>query len=140
MAPPVFQNAPILAKLSMRRLVLVIVSGITAGKRPTVAGAAIGFPERRRMPPSGRRPFDVRYAAYDFPPGLIKRSGSLEFFTTDDLAHALFVTGRALGDQSSYGAASVCEFMRRTSLIAAYIRRDRAGRLVRSRLAQELDD
>ena len=90
------------------------------------------------MPPSGRRPFEVRYAAYDFPEGLVKRFGSLAF-TTDDLAHALFVTGRAPGNQFSYGAASVWEFMHRTSLIPAYIRRDRAGRLVRSRLARELD-
>jgi hypothetical protein len=114
------------------------VSDIIAGKRSIIMGAAIGFPERDRMPPSGRRPFEARYAAYDFQPGLINRSGSLTF-TTDDLAHALFVTGRAPGDQSSYGAASVWEFMHRTSLIPAYLRRNRTGRLVRSRLARELD-
>ncbi len=78
------------------------------------------------------------YAAYDFPQELVKRFGSLEF-TANDLAHALFVTGRAPGDQSAYGAASVWEFLHRTSLIPAYIRRNRARRLVRSRLARELD-
>ena len=90
------------------------------------------------MPPSGPRPFVADYAARNFPEELVKRFGSLEF-TVNDLAHALFVTGRAPGDQSSYGAASVWEFLHRTSLVPAYIRRTGAGRLVRSRLARELD-
>jgi hypothetical protein len=89
------------------------------------------------MPP-GPRSFVADYAAYDFSEALVKRFGSLEF-TADDLAHALFVTGRAPGNQFSYGAASVWEFLHRTSLIPAYIRRTRTGRLVRSRLARELD-
>jgi hypothetical protein len=60
-------------------------------------------------------------------------------FTCDDLAHALFTTGRAPGDQASYGSASVFEALHRCSLIPAYVRRDAAGALVRSRLALELD-
>lgn len=60
-------------------------------------------------------------------------------FTSDDLAHALFTTGRAPGDQVAYGSASVYEALHRCSLIPAYVRRDGAGRLMRSRLATELD-
>lgn len=60
-------------------------------------------------------------------------------FTTDDLAHALFNTGRAPGDRWKHGRASVYEFMHRSAIIPAYIRRNSAGALVRSRLANELD-
>lgn len=73
-----------------------------------------------------------------FPPGMIARVGSVGF-TADDLAHALFTTGRAPGDQLSHGKASVWEFIHRVSVIPAYIRRDRDQHLVRSRLARELD-
>lgn len=60
-------------------------------------------------------------------------------FTTDDLAHALFATGRAPGDQWAHSMASVWEWIHRTSLIPAYIRRTPRGRVVRSDLALELD-
>ena len=48
-------------------------------------------------------------------------------FTTDDLAHALFATGRAPGDQWAHSMASVWEWIHRTSLIPAYIRRTPRG-------------
>lgn len=83
-------------------------------------------------------PFIADYQAYDFPPGMIQRIGSIRF-TADDLAHALFTTGRAPGNQFSYGKLSVWEFIHRASVIPAYIRRDRNQHLVRSRLARELD-
>lgn len=59
--------------------------------------------------------------------------------TDADLAHALFVTGRAPGDETRHGLASYWEFVHRVSLIPAYVRRTPTGRLVRSSLAQELD-
>jgi hypothetical protein len=82
--------------------------------------------------------FSVRYRAAGFPAGALARSGSLTF-TPDDLAHALFVTGRAPGHRASFGAASFWELLHRTSLIPAYVRLRTGGRLVRSRLAVELD-
>lgn len=85
-------------------------------------------------PPS----FEARYRAYSFPAGLITGGGKLSF-TTDDLAHALITTGRAPGDRFRYGAASAYEWLHRASLIPAYIRRNYQGRLMRSRLALELD-
>lgn len=83
-------------------------------------------------------PFIVNYQAYDFPQGMINRVDRIRF-TANDLAHALFTTGRAPGNQFSYGKVSAWEFMHRASVIPAYIRRDRNQRLVRSRLARELD-
>ena len=82
--------------------------------------------------------FEVRYRAFAFPTGLITGGGKL-WFTADDLAHALITTGRAPGDQSRYGAASAYEWLHRASLIPAYVRRNYHGRLMRSRLALELD-
>jgi len=81
--------------------------------------------------------FVCRYQANGFP-NWIARLGRLRF-TTDDLAHALFVTGRAPGDQTRYGQASYWEFVHRTSLIPAYLRRTSGGRLERSPLAIDLD-
>lgn len=89
------------------------------------------------MPPQDKR-FSVEYAAIDFPPGLLEEKGSLEF-TTNDLAHALFTTGRAPGDRRSHGDASIWEFLHRTSIIPAYIRRTNSRELVRSSLAIGLD-
>ena len=83
-------------------------------------------------------PFTVDYQAYYFTQGVIQRIGSLRF-SANDLAHALFTTGRAPGNQATYGRASFWEFMHRASLIPAYIRRTPDGRLVRSKLARELD-
>jgi hypothetical protein len=60
-------------------------------------------------------------------------------FSTDDLAHALFTTGRAPGDQARYGDLSLWELIHRASIIPAYIRRKPYGPLVRSSLVQLLD-
>jgi hypothetical protein len=59
--------------------------------------------------------------------------------TDDGLAHALFVTGRAPGDETRHGLASFWEFVHRASLIPAYVRRTSSGRLTRSTLALHLD-
>lgn len=81
--------------------------------------------------------FSAPYRAHHFPPGTVPPYGDLDF-TTDDLAHALFVTGRAPGDRYAFAAASFWEFVHRTSIIPSYIRW-RGGQLLRSRLAMELD-
>jgi hypothetical protein len=83
-------------------------------------------------------PFIVDYQAYDFPQGTIQRVGSMRF-SSGELAHALFTTGRSPGNQVSYGNASVWEFIHRASLIPSYIRRNPNGRIVRSLLALDLD-
>jgi hypothetical protein len=83
-------------------------------------------------------PFIVDYQAYDFTQRVIQRIGSMRF-SANDLAHALFTTGRAPGNQATYGKASFWEFVHRASLIPAYIRRNPNGRLVRSQLARDLD-
>jgi hypothetical protein len=80
----------------------------------------------------------VPYRATDFPPGLVNHSGYVTF-TTDDLAHSLFATGRAPGDQLAYSMSSVWEWIHRTSLIPAYIRRSGNGLVTRSQLALDLD-
>lgn len=59
--------------------------------------------------------------------------------TDGDLAHALFVTGRAPGDEAQHGLSSYWEFVHRVSLIPAYVRSTSAGRLSRSSLALDLD-
>ncbi len=81
--------------------------------------------------------FEVNYNAYAFPASVNPR-GQLSF-RADELAHALFATGRAPGDRYRYGSASIWEWLYRPSLIPAYIRRRPYGALTRSRLAQELD-
>jgi hypothetical protein len=82
--------------------------------------------------------FTTWYRASNFPAGLLSSPAPLRF-TSNDLAHALFVTGRAPGDQNRFGMASVWEFLHRASVVPAYVRRSQTGRLVRSRLALELD-
>jgi len=82
--------------------------------------------------------FVVPYSAFAFPVNTVSSPGELRF-TTDDLAHALFTTGRAPGDRAAHGAASVYEWLHRTSLIPAYIRRTYRERLVRADFALELD-
>lgn len=81
--------------------------------------------------------FTTPFRARDFGPE-VPRANAITF-STDDLAHALFVTGRAPGDRTSHGSASVWEFLHRTSIIPAYIRRAPNNRLTRSALAVELD-
>ncbi|MFI6304977.1 hypothetical protein ACIBCH_24145 [Amycolatopsis thailandensis] len=82
--------------------------------------------------------FVVPYKTFAFPANTVTSPGELRF-TPDDLAHALFTTGRAPGDRAAHGAASVYEWLHRTSLIPAYIRRNFDGELIRSDLALELD-
>lgn len=82
--------------------------------------------------------FFVPFKSESFPPRFGNRSGVLTF-TASDLAHSLFVTGRAPGDQKLFGDASVWEWIHRSSLIPAYVRRSPAGRLFRSDLALTLD-
>lgn len=86
------------------------------------------------MPPD----FVVQYAARRFPAGVLPWNGTLRF-TENDLAHALFTTGRAPGDQARFGDLSVWEFLHRTTLIPAYIRRRPYGELARSDLVHMLD-
>lgn len=81
--------------------------------------------------------FSARCTAVGFQPDVLARDALS--FTADDLAHALFVTGRAPGDRWSHGAASAWEWLHRTSVIPAYVRCNDSGRLVRSRLTAELD-
>lgn len=83
-------------------------------------------------------PVTIPYRARGFPSGAPPGVGTL-ILTSDDLAHALFTTGRAPGDRATHGLASIWEFIHRVSLLPAYIRRTPAGRLTRSRLALALD-
>jgi hypothetical protein len=81
--------------------------------------------------------FNVKFSATRFPPGIVP-NGVLSF-DASDLARALFVTGRAPGDRQAHGFTSVWEWIHRTTLMPAYVRRDRAGRLLKSALAESLD-
>lgn len=85
------------------------------------------------MPNSLEAPF----TATGFPAGVPTR-GTLSF-TSSDLAHALFTTGRAPGDQARHGSASFWEFVHRASLIPAYLRRASTESIYKSALAQDLD-
>jgi hypothetical protein len=82
--------------------------------------------------------FEVPFSARRFQPGIVPYNGTLQF-SENDLAHALFTTGRAPGDQARYGEASWFEWAHRVSIIPAYIRRRPYGALVRSDLVQLLD-
>lgn len=81
--------------------------------------------------------FEAPYHARKFGPAI--DGSDILRFSCDDLAHALFATGRAPGDQARYGYASVWEWLHRVSLIPAYIRWTPRRSLVRSGLALELD-
>lgn len=81
--------------------------------------------------------FDVPFRAEAFP-GHVARRGVMQF-DESALAHALFVTGRAPGDQTRYGAMSLWEWIHRSSLVPAYLRRTPTGRLMKSALADSLD-
>jgi hypothetical protein len=80
---------------------------------------------------------EVPFSAAGFP-STVRPRGTLTL-TADDLAHALFVTGRAPGDQTRHGLASVWEFIHRASVIPAYLRRSPTGAVHKSGLAQDLD-
>jgi hypothetical protein len=81
---------------------------------------------------------DVRFHAERFPNGTVPNAGTL-VFNEDDLAHALFVTGRAPADRTSHGRASVYEWLHRVTMVPAYLQRDYNAKLVRSGLAVRLD-
>lgn len=80
---------------------------------------------------------EAPFTAQGFPAG-IPTGGTLTF-RSDDLAHALFTTGRAPGDQARHGSASLWEFIHRASLIPAYLRRTSTRAIHKSALAQDLD-
>jgi hypothetical protein len=88
-----------------------------------------------RLPPPY---FELIYRTWAFPSGVVPASGKLRF-SADELAHALFVTGRAPGDERRHGVASVHEWLHRISVIPAYVRRNDQAELIRSRLALDLD-
>jgi hypothetical protein len=72
-------------------------------------------------------------------PGWVKREQDLAI---DDnmLAHALFTTGRAKGDELGHGGSSVAEFLHKWATVAAYFDfAPSTGQLSRSALAQSLD-
>lgn len=80
---------------------------------------------------------EAPFSAVGFPPGTV--AGRFLRFTSDELAHALFVTGRAPGDRARHGYSSVWEFVHRASLVPAYLRQVGAQRVGRSSLALDLD-
>lgn len=82
--------------------------------------------------------FEVKTTFTGFTPGKVPQRPNT-MFTDVDLAAALFVTGRASGDEARHGRASVAEFVHRTALIPAYVRQGWSHSLVRSALAIELD-
>ncbi|MFJ4874600.1 hypothetical protein ACIP93_05240 [Streptomyces sp. NPDC088745] len=83
--------------------------------------------------------FNVWYTAKNFPSSVVQRRTDLITFPVDDLAHALFVTGRAPADRATHGATSFFEWIHRVALAPAYLRMGPGGRLMRSDLARELD-
>jgi len=84
-------------------------------------------------------PLNARYTTTAFPPRLEPRSGLLSF-TADDLAHALFATGRAPADRLRHGDRSLWEWVHRVALIPAYLEPEpKTGRVRRTGLALELD-
>jgi hypothetical protein len=93
--------------------------------------------ERTRMAPPTPQ-FAVPFTASGFPAGVITGPQILEFDETD-LAHALFVTGRAPGDTAAHGMSSVWEWIHRVTLVPSYVRMTPGGSFARSNLALELD-
>ncbi|MGW4318036.1 hypothetical protein ACWEMW_02445 [Streptomyces sp. NPDC004684] len=83
--------------------------------------------------------FNVWYRAKHFPSKVVARETDRMTFPIDDLAHALFITGRAPADRAAHGATSLYEWLHRVALAPAYLRIAPGGRLMRSDLARELD-
>jgi len=66
------------------------------------------------------------------------KEGNLTF-TLDELAHAMFTTGRSPADQNAHGKRSCAEFFSRMSLIRAYLSVAPSSRLEQTELAKSLD-
>lgn len=81
--------------------------------------------------------FEVSFSAARFPVAVAPHG--LLRFDESDLAHALFVTGRAPGDRMSHGVTSFWELIHRVSIVPAYVRRSSTKQLFRSALAESLD-
>lgn len=82
--------------------------------------------------------FRADFAARSFPAGSgVPDHGYLRF-TEADLMHALFVTGRASGDEWLHGSLSLFEWLHRAAVVPAYLA-DVRGRVCRTALADSLD-
>jgi hypothetical protein len=81
--------------------------------------------------------FHVRATVSGFAPELSLRDTTVSF-DDSDLAWALFVTGRAPGDEARHGRQSFWEFMHRVTVVPAYVRLIGSA-LTRSALALVLD-
>lgn len=68
----------------------------------------------------------------------VPRHGDVAF-SLSELLHALFVTGRASGDEWAHGSASLFEWVHRASIVPAYLTRLPGGRVRRTALADALD-
>lgn len=79
------------------------------------------------------------FTASSFPTGSgVPYYGDM-MFTLSELLHALFVTGRASGDEWAHGSASLFEWVHRVSVVPAYLARRPGGLLRRTSLADTLD-
>lgn len=83
-------------------------------------------------------PLRVPYEARRFPAALALSSPGLLDLTWSQLAHALFVTGRAPGDEATYPRLALYEWLHRVAIVPAYLT-ERRGRVRRTPLADSLD-
>ena len=82
--------------------------------------------------------FRAHFVARSFPAGSgVAANGNLRF-TEADLMHALFVTGRATGDEWLHGSLSLFEWLHRAAIVPAYLA-NVGGRVCRTPLADSLD-
>jgi len=78
--------------------------------------------------------FRAHFVARSFPAGSgVAANGNLRF-TEADLMHALFVTGRATGDEWLHGSLSLFEWLHRAAIVPAYLA-NVGGRVCRTPLA-----
>jgi hypothetical protein len=80
----------------------------------------------------------VPFQARRFPPALSVPASGLLALTWSDLAQALFVTGRAPGDEATYPRLALYEWLHRVAIIPAYLSASK-GRVLRTPLADSLD-
>jgi len=80
----------------------------------------------------------VPFQAQRFHAALSIPSSGLLSLTWSDLAHALFVTGRAPGDEATYPRLALYEWLHRVAIVPAYLS-ERGGRVMRTPLADSLD-